>query len=318
MSAPGLPVPDWYREQRVGKFTSEQNNINTKLTYVKDHIHAISNRQDTPETFTIIRKWLHDVEHLRGVDGELIKKAKMLDGHTLQKLFNDRSLKVPYDIVADAKALYRKWCRADFDADPLRGIKYGPRSKAASLDEEYPSRLSFKYFGTGDLVSGQWWPNQIMTIRDGAHGASQGGISGLSGEGAYSVIVAGAYKEDKDEGDVIHYCGTEDKTKGGVMTNDTTLLFDNIRSGKPVRVIRSGGKKENKSIYKPASGYRYDGVYNVVESELLDQRTAHHRFKLVRQQGQDPIRYKGAFARPSEQDEETYVKVRKLLQGKGE
>jgi len=328
-----LPLPGWYAGQTVADRDIKKNQSQlTKLLRIKDYFRELDVKQrkgeSLSETFDKIRTQLHDLEHT-STDAMLVKKSKLLEPLALPKLFHDMSAEIPYDIIADAKALHRKWCRQDFNADPLRGIilagtKQPARSispiseegsgKGTRLEPNYPSRISAKFFGTGDLVSGQWWPIMLTALRDGAHGLSQGGISGKSGEGAYSVIVAGAYSDDEDNGNIIKYCGT--KGKQGKMTEDTKLLFANIRNGHPVRVIRSSGKKENKSIYKPESGYRYDGVYDVIDSEELNKNEAHFRFTLRRQPEQDPIRFEGRYARPSAQDQEAYSKVKDLMNGR--
>ena len=46
-------------------------------------------------------------------------------------------------------------------------------------------------FGHNGLTVGQWWPYRICALRDGAHGATQGGIAGSVEIGAYSVVVSG-------------------------------------------------------------------------------------------------------------------------------
>lgn len=46
-------------------------------------------------------------------------------------------------------------------------------------------------FGHNGLTVGQWWPYRICALRDGAHGATQGGIAGTAQSGAYSVVVSG-------------------------------------------------------------------------------------------------------------------------------
>ena len=46
-------------------------------------------------------------------------------------------------------------------------------------------------FGHNGLTVSQWWPYRICALRDGAHGATQGGIAGSALSGAYSVVVSG-------------------------------------------------------------------------------------------------------------------------------
>ena len=45
--------------------------------------------------------------------------------------------------------------------------------------------------GHNGISVGQWWPFRTCMIRDGAHGASQGGIDGGEKSGAYAIVVAG-------------------------------------------------------------------------------------------------------------------------------
>ncbi len=45
--------------------------------------------------------------------------------------------------------------------------------------------------GHNGISVGQWWPFRACMIRDGAHGASQGGIDGGEKTGAYAIVVAG-------------------------------------------------------------------------------------------------------------------------------
>ena len=45
--------------------------------------------------------------------------------------------------------------------------------------------------GHNGVSVGQWWPFRVCMIRDGAHGASQGGIDGGEKSGAYAIVVAG-------------------------------------------------------------------------------------------------------------------------------
>lgn len=174
-------------------------------------------------------------------------------------------------------------------------------NQSRKVDDDYQHKQGSNYFGAGDLVPGQWWPLQLCALRDGAHGSSQGGIYGIKDKGATSIILAGQHYDDKDNGNVIQYCGTKAEDGSKEMTDVTKLMHDNVRNKKPVRVIRSS-KLGNKSDYTPQFGLRFDGVYDVLESRLLDASTHHYRFRLQRQPGQDPIRHEGLGARPTVQD----------------
>ena len=45
--------------------------------------------------------------------------------------------------------------------------------------------------GHNGLEIGQWWPLRICALRDGAHGATVGGIAGGESTGAVSIVVSG-------------------------------------------------------------------------------------------------------------------------------
>lgn len=186
----------------------------------------------------------------------------------------------------------------------------GGGNNSNSLDPAFGFRVSGREFGTKNLVSGQWWPLMICALRDGAHGEMQAGISGEKGKGATSIILSGGHYKDEDHGDQIRYCGTEGSAEK--PSDDTQLLFSNISTGNPVRVLRSSNLGR-KSHYTPGFGFRFDGLYDVISSEVLDQRKSYYRFLLQRQQNQDPIRHgasKGA--KPTKEDIVAYQNHAKL------
>ena len=73
-------------------------------------------------------------------------------------------------------------------------------------------------------------------------------------------------------------------------------MLDSQTKKLPVRVLRSKNKKNK---YAPKDGLRYDGLYDIVAHEILSAKTAMYRFSLRRQEGQDPIRYRGPEVRPT-------------------
>lgn len=81
----------------------------------------------------------------------------------------------------------------------------------------------------------------------------------------------------------------------------TKLLKTNIARRAPVRVLRSAGLPSG-NRWRPARGFRYDGLYDVLGFEVLDARKGIHRFRLKRQDGQDEIRCQGLAARPTAED----------------
>ncbi|KAI5853555.1 PUA-like domain-containing protein [Tricharina praecox] len=154
-------------------------------------------------------------------------------------------------------------------------------------------------FGHNGIDLGTWWPLQICVRRDGAHGAPVAGIYGQLDVGAFSVISSGGsgYEAtDEDNGDVLFYSGTNgwkaNGDTGPVLTTHTKVLMRSYENQRPVRVVRAKGA----SKWAPSVGYRYDGLYTVVEHEVATRKVkgtnaeeGYYRFKMVRCDGQEPL-----------------------------
>jgi hypothetical protein len=229
----------------------------------------------------------------------------------LPQLFEENyssSVPWPYDIKSDAEELCNKWYAGEFATDLLRGLivsNAGDRGND-KLAKGYHPKADF--YGEGHLKNGQWWPTQLASLRDGAQGLSQGGIYGGRGKGAYSCILSGDETQynNEDQGDIVWYCGTDDDKKTGTATEATRRMIESKISGAPIRLIRSA---KVKSRWAPTQGLRYDGLYEVQEIEYPapGDKRARHRFRLVRVQGQDPIRGgAGSQSRPTDQEVKAY------------
>ena len=303
------------------------------LTFMRHLFYLI--RINTEEPPTIKRQQeLRTRIHMSEVEAKynnelLITHSKVLDPDTgLPKLVDPRrNAQLPWDIVADARALLARWENKKFDSSILRGILIDKKAKGISYksDPEYKyQRVPADVVGHNGLVNGQWWPIRQGTLRDGAHGEVEAGISGKAGKGVFSIVMSNGGYADKDEGDVssllilsmlllrfqvctsnvlsllqtIYYCGTESDTS--TPTNGTGLLRSTLsRYRHPIRVLRAPHKR---SLYAPVEGIRYDGLYDIVDEELLNRDTAFYRFKLVRVEGQDPIRHGGPERRPTREE----------------
>jgi hypothetical protein len=220
-------------------------------------------------------------------------------------------LDIPADMVADAEYLLSRWMQDDFDADLLRGIDKTlriadqRRVTTQSIDKEYRFKRSAATPGHNGLVIGQWWPLQICAVRDGAHGAIEAGIYG-DREAAISVIVSGGGYNDEDMLQVIWYCGTMGEGPGMPSAN-TLAMLNAMTLKRPVRVLRSA---KAKSVYAPAEGIRYDGLYSVTEKQVVDESYAMMRFKLVRCAGQQEVRWKGDGIRPTSMEREKWADMK--------
>lgn len=322
--------PSWYGAlQPVHKRIENGASVDPLLKGLKAKISSgksAKHLQARQQAFNEIRRPLHELM-FQTVNEKLLRNNSMLhNDRGLPQLFDERysdGVDWPFDIKSDAKELYYKWCNRVFETDLLRGIipgggKSGSNDRSSDkLDPKWPYRISPEFMGNGQLVNGQWWPTQLAALRDGAHGSSQGGIYGKTGHGAYSCIMAGNHEYggqddgDKDEGDVVYYCGTD--SYDGKITGGTQLMIEACANGHHVRLIRS---HKVQSPYAPEMGLRYDGLYDVVNYERLDPERSlrqRHRFKLIRKAGQDPIRGgNGPEKRPTQQEMEAHQKDKRL------
>lgn len=157
---------------------------------------------------TELRTKLHEMEFFRCISGIIIKKSRILEDDGLPRIFdNQDGVEFPLDLCADAKALYLRWIVGDLDSHLLRGIttekgqlESGMKRTSHKLDKKYPLKKSANVVGDNCLVNGQWWPNRICALRDGAHGEQEAGIHGQIGKGTYSVVVAqGGYADEDKE-----------------------------------------------------------------------------------------------------------------------
>ncbi|KAL9092617.1 MAG: hypothetical protein Q9165_004421 [Trypethelium subeluteriae] len=314
--------PEWYvgTKTKSGQVRAQpgRRELLERLKQIRPLVSKCRDR--SPGAFDRIREYLHDMASEYGIDEGILKDAKMLDNESGLPQVIDVSF-FPFDVKADAEELYNKWCKRDFDVNIFRGIEFGRRQKgnhgADSFKEGY-SKKGADVFGDNDLVNGQWWPTQLTTVRDGAHGVPQGGIYGFRKKGAYSIVMSHGYKDDVDEGHDIWYCGTNQDTPkeaddscGTEATANTEAMKTSVSTGKSVRVLRSHNMPAN-SRFRPTCGFRYDGLYTVLSQEILDAERAIHRFHLQRCEGQMPIRFEGPAARPTNQEKREYPNDKRM------
>uniref|UniRef100_A0A8C1F954 E3 ubiquitin-protein ligase UHRF n=1 Tax=Cyprinus carpio carpio TaxID=630221 RepID=A0A8C1F954_CYPCA len=137
---------------------------------------------------------------------------------------------------------------------------------------------------------GTQWKFRVQVSESGVHRPHVAGIHGRSNDGAYSLVLAGGYEDDVDDGNEFTYTGSGGRDLSGnkrtaeqscdqKLTNMNRALALNCnaavnekegaeakdwKAGKPVRVVRSSkGRKHSK--FSPEDGNRYDGIYKVVK-----------------------------------------------------
>ena len=103
----------------------------------------------------------------------------------------------------------------------------------------------------------------------GVHKPRIAGICGSEREAAESIVLSGGYEDDEDHGDEIVYTGyggrdaeTGKQITHQMLTKGNLALAYNKLTGLPVRVIRGS---QLQSPHAPPVGYRYDGLYHMVE-----------------------------------------------------
>ncbi|KAH8094513.1 PUA-like domain-containing protein [Cristinia sonorae] len=151
---------------------------------------------------------------------------------------------------------------------------------------------------------GTTFASRSECMHSGVHPVMMAGIYGSPTDGAYSIVLSGGYEDDEDKGDTLTYTGMGGRQKknalgkritNGPQVSDQSFnhssnrsLLTSYENGKPVRVTR--GSQLN-SIFAPAEGYRYDGLYRVTNAELERGKTGFRmcRFTLERIPGQDPL-----------------------------
>lgn len=147
---------------------------------------------------------------------------------------------------------------------------------------------------------GTTWKSRKECFDAGVHRQIEAGISGTEADGAFSIVVSGQYKDDKDDGDKIVYTGS-----GGHKLGDRTRELDHDQqwsdfgnqalrksseTGKPVRVIRG---HELDSEFAPWEGFRYDGLYICKRAWKEKDRDGYYdicRYIMERVPGQPPLR----------------------------
>lgn len=300
-----LSMPSWYLTVSKQSMDQLERKRPQELTAI-DALKACIDRceKEKPgaklaKEYNDLRDHVHKAESSLNMDKVKIKKTRILTSAGLPRIF-DKQANFPWDLKADAWHLYEKWMNEDFSRDILRGIVTvkGKDRNGDRLDPAYRAKhpRDPKQFGDNGAVLGQWWPSQLSAVRDGIHGAAQGGIYGDKEQGAYSIVLSSGGYHDKDFGDTIEYSGTE----GGdfKIKAATQSMLTSAKLGNLIRVLRSSQlPKSNK--YCPDVGLRYDGLYQIRSYQEINVEKQDYLFHLERVPGQQPIRFEGPTKRPT-------------------
>lgn len=319
------PLPEWYLNAVMPKGPSKETmsafrRIWTQFDKLKENMKVCTTTKDPQartEPLQKISELLHTLEFTKIPHPFALASKKILhndqglkriaDFHDSESAYN-----FPWYLRADAQELYNKWLSREWDPDMFRGItnmvKVPNGAKGQFIDPKF--KKDWRFFGEGQFVAGQWWPMQLCAVRDGAHGSAQAGIAGIKTTedrpgGATSIVLSEGHKEDIDEGHEIWYCGTEAKIGDTEPTVSTKFMMESLSSDHPVRVMRSS-KLPAGNKYRPTKGFRYDGLYKVIGSQVIDKLKHHYLFHLRRIPGQIELRCEGEAARPTPRELQEY------------
>nr|NP_001071846.1 UHRF2 protein [Ciona intestinalis]BAE06743.1 Ci-UHRF2 [Ciona intestinalis] len=173
---------------------------------------------------------------------------------------------------------------SDTQRDWGKGMACVGRSKICTI---VPSN----HFGAIPGVPvGSLWKFRVQVSESGIHRPHVSGIHGKENEGAYSIVLAGGYEDDEDNGDEFTYTGSGGRDLSGnkrtaEQSCDQVLTKNNMaiartcdvkadakngaeakdwKKSRPIRVVRNY-KGAKHSDYAPEEGNRYDGLYKVVK-----------------------------------------------------
>ncbi|XP_069672924.1 uncharacterized protein [Periplaneta americana] len=208
------------------------------------------------------------------------------------------SIELPYDDYDDL--------RSDYESDTLSRPSsrmsrcdymsyYETDGEADDICSSYnlkkTKRNVPKYGHIPGVPVGKHWKLRKQCTRLSVHRPIHAGIHG-GPQGAYSMVLSTDYAVDDNGKEFVYFGegGRDPKTKKLVRDQDMSrgnlALVHNLQTGNPVRVIR-GYQLNNK--YSPATGYRYDGLYEVTqwfESKMDGFKV--FVFKFVRSSNQPP------------------------------
>jgi predicted restriction endonuclease len=135
---------------------------------------------------------------------------------------------------------------------------------------------------------GSEFASRAEVAASGVHRALQAGIVGTGKTGAESIVSSGGYRDDDDQGDELLYTGHGGRDSRGRQIADQTFeapgnaaLRTSWKTGALVRVVRGADKE---SPHAPDTGYRYDGLFRVIDAVMLPGKDRHLicRFRMVK------------------------------------
>jgi putative restriction endonuclease len=216
-------------------------------------------------------------EHVLAAAAEYdqLKKGKFRDkyGYTHARRYEVLIGEWAYDAPAIVGVAHRRAVGSVLSAAELSAGLQAVVARLTALGFEVMDRDTAPRFGEIPKVPEKTtFPDRRAVAARGTHRALQAGIVGTEEDGAESIVLSGGY-EDRDYGDVIIYTGHGGLDDNGRRVAGQTFedsgnaaLRTSMREDSLVRLIRGAHKK---SKFGPASGYRYEGLYQVESADYV-------------------------------------------------
>lgn len=231
----------------------------------------------------------------KNLDGNLIKEKEL--AYLTKVKVKSATNKRPSDSASNSAS--KKKCKAIDARAKNTSWGHGMACVGRRYSDLSNSFGSDFYGPIPGIEVGTTWRFRFQVSEAGVHTPLVAGIAGKESSGASSIVFSGTYIDDIDLGDEIYYTGsgghgvtqfTGCRSSGNrPQVTDQTLkrankalamscaapfnpiagssAGHNWKSGKPIRVLRSGNSRcsKSKSSYCPNQGIRYDGIYKVVK-----------------------------------------------------
>ncbi|GIY27335.1 e3 ubiquitin-protein ligase UHRF1 [Caerostris darwini] len=183
-------------------------------------------------------------------------------------------------------------------------IDYFNESKRSSPNKHIYIKRENVFGAIPGVPVGTIFLTRMEASRAGIHRPPISGIHGNPAVGCYSLALSGGYEDDEDLGDTFIYTGeggrdlkgtkanpknlrTAPQSKDQVLQKGNLALSKNVENNLPVRVLRGYKLRSN---FAPEEGYRYDGLYKVVNYYITTGLSGFKVFKfhMERIEDQEP------------------------------
>ncbi|RPA77516.1 hypothetical protein BJ508DRAFT_310102 [Ascobolus immersus RN42] len=297
---PRSPSPAPSRKRMKAQVEAQVEGLSYLTKFIADLNERAKELPKKGQAVTEFRKRLEKLIYSFDVPTISLDLVKTLDiPGKLDEILNsfpahaDETLKAQCNL--DARIAKARWKRGVISPSP---------------DNQYLN-LSSKRFSTGRSGHIDFYPGQVFRGHDqmafvGIHHMPGKGIAANEEKGVMSIVIsqggARLYR-DEDLGTSLWYCGTRNKDSGEA-SNATQHMETAFTNGTAIRVIRG---KSQYNQYGPSHGYRYDGLYQIMQARTVDKERRFRLFRLPDAENRD-VPFAAIQSRPSAERTVAYLK----------